>query len=146
MAVPLLRPGQTHAAVPRMKKELVRELLALELRPLAALIRPDSKTYGKAGVTGVKKFQEKKGLGVDGVVGKDTWRALGIDDEVVDVARKVLNGVPGPEPGVVESTGAGWTSCSRQSFDRSAMRAAGAEPSSAGIDRPGTRSGSSTPP
>ena len=105
MAVPLLRPGQTHAAVPRMKKELVRELLALELRPLAALIRPDSKTYGKAGVTGVKKFQEKKGLGVDGVVGTDTWRALGIDDEVVDVARKVLNGVPGPEPGVVEFDG-----------------------------------------
>lgn len=105
MAVPLLRPGQTHAAVPRMKKALVRELLELELRPLAALIRPDSKTYGKAGVTGVKKFQEKKALGVDGVVGKDTWRALGIDEEVVDVARKVLNGVPGPEAGTVEFDG-----------------------------------------
>lgn len=105
MAVPLLRPGQTHAAVPRMKQALVRELLAMGLRPLAALIRPDSKTYGKAGVSGVRKFQEKKGLEVDGVVGKDTWRALGIDDEVVNAARKVLNGVPGPEPGVVEFDG-----------------------------------------
>jgi hypothetical protein len=105
MAVPLLRPGQTHAAVPRMKQALVRELLELGLRPLAALIRPDSKTYGKAGVKGVRKFQEKKGLGVDGVVGEDTWRALGINEEVVDAARKVLNGVPGPEPGTVELDG-----------------------------------------
>ena len=31
MAVPLLRPGQTHAAVPRLKQALVRELLELEL-------------------------------------------------------------------------------------------------------------------
>ena len=104
MAVPLLRPGQTHAAVPRMKKALIRELLALGLRPVAALVRPDSKTYGKATEDAVRKFQEKKNLGVDGVVGKDTWRALGIDEEVVDV-RRVLNGVPGPEPGTVELDG-----------------------------------------
>lgn len=105
MSVPILRPGQTHAAVPRMKQALVRELLALELRPIAALIRPDSKTYGKAGENGVRKFQEKKHLEVDGVVGKATWRALGIDDEAVDEGRKILNGVPGPEQGVVELDG-----------------------------------------
>ena len=102
MAVPLLRPGQTHTAVPRMKKALVRELLELDLRPFAVLVRPASKTYGDATVKGVKRFQAKKRLGVDGVVGKDTWRALGINEEVVDVRRRVLNGVPGPEPGVVE--------------------------------------------
>lgn len=105
MAVPLLKPGQTHAAVPRMKKALVRELVALGLRPVAALIRPDSKTYGKAAEKGVRKFQEKKRLDVDGIVGRNTWRALGIDEDVVDVRRRILNGVPGPEPGTVELDG-----------------------------------------
>jgi Putative peptidoglycan binding domain/D-alanyl-D-alanine carboxypeptidase len=106
MAVPLLRPGQTHAAVPRLKQALIPQLVEMGAQPLASLIRPDTKTYGKAAVNGVKKFQEKKGLDVDGVVGKDTWRALGVDDEVVDGgARKVLNGVPGPESGVVEFDG-----------------------------------------
>ena len=88
-----------------MKKALVRELVALGLRPVAALIRPDSKTYGKAGERGVRKFQEKKSLEVDGVVGRATWRALGINEEVVDVRRRILNGVPGPEPGTVELDG-----------------------------------------
>ncbi len=105
MTVPLLRPGQTHKAVPRLKRALIPQLLSLGLRPLAVPIRPESKTYGKATVDGVRKFQEKKNLGVDGVVGKDTWGALGIHEEVVDVGRKVLNGVPGPEPGVVELDG-----------------------------------------
>ena len=99
MAVPLLRPGQTHQAVPRLKRALVRELVELRLRPVAALIRLDSKTYGSAAVKGVRKFQERKHLGVDGVVGRDTWRALGIDEPVVDV-RPILHGVPW-EPGVV---------------------------------------------
>ena len=106
MTVPLLRPGQTHAAVPRLKQALIPQLVEMGAQPLASLINPKTKTYGKAGVQGVKKFQEKKGLEVDGVVGKATWGALGIDDDVMDGgARKVLNGVPGPEPGVVEFDG-----------------------------------------
>jgi hypothetical protein len=91
--------------VPRLKQALVPQLLSLGLRPVAALIRPDSKSYGKATVNGVRRFQENKSLTVDGVVGKDTWGALGIDDDVVDVGRRVLNGVPGPEAGVVEFDG-----------------------------------------
>jgi peptidoglycan hydrolase-like protein with peptidoglycan-binding domain len=99
VAVPLLRPGQTHAAVPKLKRALIRELVELGLRPLAAVIRPDSKTYGSSTVNGVKKFQQKKRLEVDGIVGEDTWRALGITEPVVDV-RPVLHGVPFEE-GVV---------------------------------------------
>jgi hypothetical protein len=99
VAVPLLRPGQTHAAVPRMKRALAKELVELGLKPIAAVVRLDSKTYGSATVKAVKKFQQKKGLGVDGVVGKDTWRALGVNEDVVDV-RPVLHGVPW-EPGVM---------------------------------------------
>jgi D-alanyl-D-alanine carboxypeptidase/Putative peptidoglycan binding domain len=103
MTVPLLRPGQTHQAVPRLKRALVRELIELRQRRIATRIRPDSKTYGSAAVRGVKKLQEKKHLDVDGVVGKDTWRALGIDEPVVDV-RPILHGVPW-EPGVVPIDG-----------------------------------------
>jgi hypothetical protein len=81
-----------------MKRELVRELLAHQLRHFAALIRTDSKTYGSAAVKAVKALQARKHLEADGVVGEDTWRALGVHEPVVDV-RPVLHGVPF-EPGV----------------------------------------------
>jgi len=84
MSVPLLRPGQTHEAVPRMKKALVAELVESGLQPVAVLVRVDTTKYGDASVSAVRKLQEEKGLGVDGVVGKDTWHALGIDEPVVD--------------------------------------------------------------
>jgi Ricin-type beta-trefoil lectin domain-like/Putative peptidoglycan binding domain len=67
-----------------MKRALVRELFALGLRPVAEVVGLDSKTYGAAAETGVRKFQAKKNLDVDGVVGEKTWRALGIDEPVVD--------------------------------------------------------------
>jgi hypothetical protein len=87
MSVPLLRPGQTHDAVPRMKHALVPELVALGLRPLAEVIVLESKTYGQAAVDGVTKLQEQKHLPhVDGVVGEETWGALGIHEPVVDVS------------------------------------------------------------
>ena len=104
MTVPLLRPGQTHDAVPKMKKALVPELLKLGERPFAALIRLDSKTYGSRAVNGVKRFQKHKRLGVDGIVGKDTWGALGFDEPVVDEGPQVLHGVP-REEGVVAVDG-----------------------------------------
>jgi hypothetical protein len=84
MSVPILRPGDTNDAVPRMKRALVRELVKLGLRPVAEGIDLETKTYGPAAVNGVEKFQARKHLGVDGVVGKDTWRALGIDEPVVE--------------------------------------------------------------
>jgi hypothetical protein len=90
MSVPILRPGDTNDAVPRMKRALVRELLKLGLRPVAEGVVVDSKTYGSAAVTAVEKFQARKHLQVDGVVGKDTWRALGIDEPVVDDVGRVI--------------------------------------------------------
>ncbi|HEX6702890.1 MAG TPA: peptidoglycan-binding protein [Gaiellaceae bacterium] len=92
MAVPLLRPGDTNDAVPRMKRALVRELVALGLRPLAEVIDLESKTYGSAAEKGVRKFQAKKNLDPDGVVGEKTWRALGINEPVVDAGVSVNGG------------------------------------------------------
>jgi Putative peptidoglycan binding domain len=89
MSVPVLRPGDTDEAVPRMKRVLVRELLKLGLRPVAERVVVDSKRYGSAAVTAVEKFQARKHLRVDGVVGEDTWRALGIVDSVVDEPARV---------------------------------------------------------
>jgi murein L,D-transpeptidase YcbB/YkuD len=90
MSVPILRPGDTSDAVPRMKHVLVRELLKLGLRPVAESVVVDSKTYGSAAVNGVEKFQARKHLRVDGVVDEDTWRALGIEDPVVEDGVRVV--------------------------------------------------------
>jgi len=104
MTVPLLRPGQTHAAVPRLKKALVRELLERNHDKVASVINPSSKTYGPRAVHGVKVFQRDKKLAPDGVVGKGTWHALGVNDKVVDTRPPVLHGVP-YEPGVIAIDG-----------------------------------------
>ena len=90
MSVPILRPGDMDDAVPRMKRVLVRELLKLGLRPVAEHVVIDSKTYGSAAVNAVEKFQARKHLRVDGVVGEDTWRALGIDDLVVEPVGRIV--------------------------------------------------------
>ena len=90
MAVPILRPGDTNDAVPRMKRALVRELLKLGLRAVAEGVVLDSKTYGAAAVNAVEKFQARKHLQVNGIVGKDTWHALGVDEPVVDDAGRVV--------------------------------------------------------
>jgi hypothetical protein len=103
MAVALLRPGQTHPDVARMKSALVRELTERGHVELASRIRPDLRTYGNAAVRAVKRFQRDAGLDPDGVVGEATWKALGIDEPVVE-ARPVLNGVPW-EPGVIAIDG-----------------------------------------
>jgi peptidoglycan hydrolase-like protein with peptidoglycan-binding domain len=99
MSVPILRPGDTDDAVPRMKRVLVRELLKLGLRPVAEPVDIDSKTYGAAAVTAVEKFQARKHLQVDGIVGKDTWRALGIDEPVVEEAGRVIIAPNANKPG-----------------------------------------------
>lgn len=104
MAVPLLRPGQTHAAVPRLKKALVRELLERNHDKVASAIDASSKTYGPRAVHGVKVFQRDKNLPKDGVVGKRTWQALGVNEQVVDPRPPVLHGVPW-EPGLMAIDG-----------------------------------------
>ena len=90
MSVPVLKPGDTNDAVPRMKRVLVRELLKLGLRPVAERVVVDSTTYGSAAVNAVEKFQARRHLRVDGVVGEDTWRALGIDDPVIDKVTRII--------------------------------------------------------
>src|SRR4051794_2480331 len=82
MSVPFLSPGQTDAAVPRMKRLLVHELVELGMKSIAQEIAIDSKTYGPPAEHGVRKFQAAKHLVVDGRVGKDTWAALGVHDHV----------------------------------------------------------------
>src|SRR5947207_1759941 len=99
MSVPILRPGDTDDAVPRMKRVLVRELLKLGLRPVAERVVLDSKTYGLAAVNAVEKFQARKHLRVDGVVGEDTWRALGIEEAVVEPAGRVIVAPGANKPG-----------------------------------------------
>jgi len=89
MFVPILRPGDTDDAVPRMKRVLVRELLKLGLRPVAERVVVESRTYDAASVNAVEKFQARRHLRIDGVVGEDTWRALGIADPVVEGVGRV---------------------------------------------------------
>lgn len=82
MAVPFLSPGQTDKAVPRMKRRLVKALLALGFDAIAQQIAVRTTTYGPAAVEGVRKFQEAKHIHIDGFVGKDTWGALGVHEPV----------------------------------------------------------------
>jgi Putative peptidoglycan binding domain len=84
MAVPFLSPGQTDPAVSRMKKRLVKQLLALGLNSIAQQIAIRSTTYGPAAVEGVRKLQAAKHIHVDGFVGKDTWGALGVHERVTN--------------------------------------------------------------
>lgn len=90
MSVPILRPGDTNDAVPRMKRALVRELVKLGLQAVAEGVDLESKTYGSAAVKAVEKLQGRKHLQVDGIVGKDTWHALGIDEPVVEANGRVI--------------------------------------------------------
>ena len=104
MFVPILRPGDTDDAVPRMKRVLVRELLKLGLRPVAERVVVESRTYEAVSVNAVEKFQARRHLRVDGVVGEDTWRALGIDDTVVEGMGRVRGEAPPARPPVVRQS------------------------------------------
>jgi Putative peptidoglycan binding domain len=99
MSVPILRPGDTDDAVPRMVQALVDELVKLGLPQVAQGVVLDSKTYGSAAVTAVERLQATKHLRVDGVVGKDTWRALGIDEPVVEDLGRVIIAPGANRPG-----------------------------------------------
>jgi Putative peptidoglycan binding domain len=90
MSVPVLRPGDLNDAVPMMKQALVRELRKLGLEQVAHEVVLDTKTYGLSTVGAVEKLQASRHLRVDGVVGEDTWRALGVDEPVVDDVGRVI--------------------------------------------------------
>jgi hypothetical protein len=84
MAVQFLSPGQTHDDVTRMKRRLVTRLLKLGFDEIAQKITIKSTTYGPVAEEGVRKFQRAKNLQhVDGLVGEDTWRALGVRERVI---------------------------------------------------------------
>jgi len=68
------------------------------------LINPASRTYGRSAVQGVKVFQRDKQLKPDGVVGANTWHALGFNEQVVDSQPPALNGIP-YEPGLIAIDG-----------------------------------------
>ena len=104
MTLPLLRPGQTHKAVPKLKESVVRELQAIGQHGVASAVNIKLRTYGPRSVRAVKVFQQKKNMDVDGIVGADTWKALGFHDPVVDERPPVLNGIPW-EPGVMAVDG-----------------------------------------
>lgn len=104
MPLTLLRPGQTDPDVPKLKKAVVSKLLAKNHGDVASLINPSSRTYGPKAVRGVKVFQRDKKLKPDGVVGANTWHALGFEGPVVDKGPRVLHGVP-YEPGLIAIDG-----------------------------------------
>ena len=104
MALPVLRPGQTHPAVVKLKKAVVAALLERNHNKVASVINPASRTYGRSAVQGVKVFQRDKQMKPDGVVGEHTWHALGFNEPVVDSQPPALNGIPF-EPGLIAIDG-----------------------------------------
>jgi peptidoglycan hydrolase-like protein with peptidoglycan-binding domain len=104
MPLPVLRPGQTAPAVVKLKRAVVDALLKRNHDKAASVINPNSRTYGRSAIQGVKIFQRDKQLKPDGVVGERTWRALGFNDPVVDTHPPPLNGIP-YEPGLIAIDG-----------------------------------------
>lgn len=104
MALPLVRPGQTHPAIVKLKRAVVRELKERNHDKLAGAINPSSRTYARSAVRGVKRFQSDKQLRPDGIVGERTWRALGFNEPVVDPHPPALHGIP-YEPGLIAIDG-----------------------------------------
>jgi hypothetical protein len=94
MPLPVVRPGQTHPAVVKMKRAVVHALKERNHDKLASAINLSTRTYGRSAVHGVKLFQREKQLGPDGVVGARTWRALGFNEPVVDQHPPALHGIP----------------------------------------------------
>jgi hypothetical protein len=104
MSVPVVRPGQTHPAVVKLKRAVVQALKERNHDQLASSINQRSRIYGRSAVRAVKVFQRDKKLRPDGVVGARTWQALGVKEKVVDPHPPALNGIP-YEPGLIAVDG-----------------------------------------
>jgi murein L,D-transpeptidase YcbB/YkuD len=78
---PLIKPGESHSAVIPLRERLKRlTLLSAET--------PQSNNYDEALVESVKLFQALHNLDADGVIGKQTWRALNMSWlERIDILR-----------------------------------------------------------
>jgi murein L,D-transpeptidase YcbB/YkuD len=95
----VLRPGDTHAGIAGLRRLLV----ALgDLPPESPA--PSAGTYEGALVDGVRRFQERHGLEVDGIVGRATRGALAVPlawrARQIELALERLRWLPdlGPEP------------------------------------------------
>jgi hypothetical protein len=104
MSVPVIRPGQTHPAVAKLKRAVVEALKEQNHDKLAGSVNQRSRTYGRSAVHAVKVVQRGKQLKPDGVVGARTWHALGVNEQVVDQHPPALNGIP-YEPGLIAVDG-----------------------------------------
>jgi len=104
MPVPVIRPGQTHPAVVKLKQAVVKTLKAQNHDQLASAINPGSRTYGRTAVRAVKVIQQGKQLTADGIVGAKTWHVLGVNEPVVDPQPPALHGIPF-EPGLIAIDG-----------------------------------------
>ena len=104
MPLPVLRPGQTHPAVVKLKQAVVHALQQRNHNQLASSINTRTRTYGPSAIRAVKVFQGDKQLQPDGVVGARTWHALGFNEPVVDPKPPALHGIP-YEPGLIAVDG-----------------------------------------
>jgi Putative peptidoglycan binding domain len=72
--LPRLEPGSTHPAVVELKRRLRAWYVNSGRRPPRRMRGP---SYGTSAVDAVREFQRSSGLDPDGIVGPETWQALG---------------------------------------------------------------------
>jgi len=85
MTEPVLRKGSTDPAV----RDLQAALKALGQDP-----GPIDGTFGAQTETAVKKFQQQRGIPVDGIVGRVSWINIDEADQSEPVLRIGSNGLP----------------------------------------------------
>jgi hypothetical protein len=87
MGRPIIKPGDKNSSVIEAKKLTVAHLKAFGKDEMATAINVKTKTYGPNAVKGVRYVQRRFKIGVDGVIGPQTWKVL-------DYARKPKPPVP----------------------------------------------------
>jgi len=95
--LPKLRPGESHAGVGPLR-EFLRAIGDL---PSAARAPKDARVYDPDLVRAVRRFQERQGLGADGVIGAATLRQLQISPagrvRQIELALERLRWLPPPD-------------------------------------------------
>lgn len=99
-----VRFGFKHRTVPLLKRRLIAKLVRkgtkyeAKDKRLVRWLFPRSRFFNKYTRTAVRVFQWRNGLTVDGVVGRQTWLALGFSES--DLMPTQVNGIPYPGSGV----------------------------------------------
>ena len=95
--LPKLHPGESHAGVARLR-EFLRAIGDL---PSAARAPKNARVYDPDLVKAVRRFQERQGLGADGVIGEATLSQLQISPagrvRQIELALERLRWLPPPE-------------------------------------------------